>query len=97
MLLCVLRYDLRAPLLALCLTSHLMLCVAPFLLLRPKKHLVRRASHIAFTALVVAKLLCHTFAPQLAYIFPPCAASVIMSLVFRLNVGYRLSSNVSQH
>ena len=89
-MLCLLRYDLRARLLALCHMSHLMLCIAPFLLLRPKK---RRASHIAsrpvprvFTLLVLAKLLCYAFAPQLAYIFPPCAASVILSLVLRLNV-----------
>ena len=70
LMLCVLRYDLRAQLLALCLTSHLMLCIALFLSLRPKKRLVRRASHIAFLILLVlAKLLCHAFAPQLAMYF----------------------------
>ena len=97
-MLCVLRFVLRylrAPLLALCLMSHLMLCIAPFLLLRHKKRLVRRASHIAsrpvprfLTPLVLAKLLCHVFAPKLAYIFPPWAASVILSLALRLNVDY---------
>ena len=77
---CVLRYDLRAPLLALCLTSHLILCIVPFLSLRPKKRHVRCASHIAsrlvprfFTLFVLAKLLCHSL-----YIFPSCAASVIL-------------------
>ena len=62
-MLCVLRYDLRVPFFALRLMSLLMLCIAPFLSLRPKKHLVRRASHIAsrpvphfFTLLVLAKL-----------------------------------------
>ena len=45
--LCVLRYDLRALLLALCLVLLIMLCIAPFISLRPKKRLVRRASHIA--------------------------------------------------
>ena len=72
MLLCVLRYDLRAP---LC-TSLLMLCIiAPFLPLRPKKSLARRASHIAsrpvprlLTLLVLAKLLCHAFAPMYMYV-----------------------------
>ena len=61
-MLCVLRYDLRAPLLALCLMSHLMYCA--ILSLCPKKRLVRRASHIAsrpvprfITLLVLAKLL----------------------------------------
>ena len=71
---CVLRYDLRAPLLALCLVLLIMLCIAPFLSLRPKKRLVRRASHIAlrpvlrffFTFLVFVELLCHAFTPQLA-------------------------------
>ena len=46
-MLCVLLYDLRAPLLAPCLMSHFMLFIVPFLSLRPKKRIVRRASHIA--------------------------------------------------
>ena len=43
----VLRYDLRVRIIALCLMSQFMLCIAPFLALRPKKRLVRPASHIA--------------------------------------------------
>ena len=91
-MLCALRYDLRAPLLALCLTSHFMLCIAPFLSLRPKKRPVRRASHIAsrhvpcfFTLIVLAKLLCHAFTPQLAYKFPPirCVGNSVLGIAFK--------------
>ena len=69
---CVLRLSLRYVLRkVLCVVLHIL------------RHVLYR---VCLPFLFFAKLLCHAFAPQLAYIFSPCAASVILSLVLRLNV-----------
>ena len=95
-MLCVLRYDLRAPLLALCLMLHLMLCIAPFILLRPKKRLVCRASHIAsrpvprflpflFLRCYYATLLRHTC---LYISFLLCVGNSVLGLTFKCRPIY---------
>ena len=79
----VLRYDLRVRLIALCLMSHLMLCIAPFLALRPKKPLVRRASHIASRPVP-----CFFYTPCSCEVnMPRCCATACLYISFLRCVG----------